>query len=67
MNREELLKWMKPRITKYHYELLELWVLQDNKISANTKFTIESTLFETGYLINSRNWWSSDYMTVYMR
>jgi len=66
MNREELLKFMKSRISKYYYEILELWVKEDNKISANTKFAIESTPFGTGYIVKSKNWWSNDYIFVYI-
>jgi hypothetical protein len=66
MNRGELLKWMKPRITKYHYEILELWLKEDSQISANTKFKIEATPFETGYIIRSSNWWSSNHIFVYI-
>lgn len=55
MNREELLKWMKGRISDYYYDILTIWTLKrKNKfLFFKRKFDIVPTTFSKGYIIRS--------------
>lgn len=65
MNRKELLKWIKSRITTYYYEILELWAIEQERKSKKVKFYIESTTYGTGYKIYAKCFWFRDNMSVF--
>lgn len=53
MNREELLVFMKGRISNYYYDILTIWTLKrKNKfLFFKRKFDIRPTIFSKGYII----------------
>ncbi len=62
MNKNEILDFMKPRISAYYYEILILWSSDKKNKSC---FQIKPTLFGTGYIISYDTWWNYDTLIVY--
>jgi hypothetical protein len=62
MNRTELLEFMKPRITTFYYDILEVWSRNREKsFWGMTKFDIQPSLIRKGYYI----WDGYDLLAVY--
>jgi hypothetical protein len=64
MNREELLSFMKDRVSDYHYEILEVWSKNRRKkfFIFNRKFDIEPLGILAGYIVSSGY---CDYIILY--
>jgi hypothetical protein len=66
MNRDELLKFMKGKITEYYYEILEIWTKSREYkfLLFKRKFDVEPTIasINKGYIITAK---SFDYIMVY--
>lgn len=66
MNRKELLEFMKPRISQYHYDILEVWSKNREKrfFLFNSNFDIQSTVLNNGYIVKVG--FMLDYILVYV-
>lgn len=55
MNREELLKWIKGKISDYYYDILVFWTKNREKrfIFFQRKFDLSPTIFGNGYIIRA--------------
>ena len=54
MKRKDLLEFMKPRISEYHYDVLEVWSKDREKrfLIFDRNFKISPTILGEGYVID---------------
>ena len=55
MDREELLQFMKGKISKYYYDILYVWTKKRERkfLFFKRKFDVEPTIFSEGYVVSS--------------
>lgn len=55
MDREELLQFMKGKISKYYYDILYVWTKKRKRkfLFFKRKFDVEPTIFSEGYVVSS--------------
>lgn len=55
MDREELLKFMKGKVSDYYYDILYAWTKKREKtlLFFKRKFDVEPTIFLEGYVVKS--------------